>query len=106
MPELCRFRGVAKLPDDEVLPVAELCRFRGVVIRIHSNDHPPPHFHALYAGFDAFIEIDSLAVTHGLLPGGVRRRVLEWAALHQDELRQAWERRASGEPIRRIAPPN
>lgn len=84
----------------------ELCRFRGIVIRIHSNDHPPPHFHALYGGFDAFIEIDSLTITHGLLPRGVRRRVIEWAAQHQDELRQAWERRASSEPTGRIAPPN
>ena len=84
----------------------ELCRFRGILIRIHSNDHPPPHFHAHYGGFDAFIEIDSLTITHGLLPRGVRRRVIEWAAQHQDELRLAWERRASSEPPGRIAPPN
>ena len=82
----------------------ELCRFRGIVIRIHPNDHPPLHFHAVYGGRDASVDIETLSVVRGRLPRRVRRLVIEWASLHQDELRDAWDRTMQGERAGRIDP--
>jgi hypothetical protein len=36
--------------------------FYGIVIQIYWQDHPPPHFHALYAEREASIDIQTLAV--------------------------------------------
>lgn len=69
----------------------ELCRFFGISIRINFGDHLPPHFHAVYGGSDAMVEIDSLAI-HGRFPVRAQRLVLEWASLHREELRAAWDR--------------
>ena len=44
----------------------ELCRFYGIIIRMYFDDHAPPHFHASYAGNEAVMGIDSLAVLHGV----------------------------------------
>jgi hypothetical protein len=42
--------------------------FYGILIRMFFNDHPPPHFHARYADFEATIEIETLATMEGYLP--------------------------------------
>ena len=46
----------------------ELSRFFGIVIQMHFNDHPPPHFHAKYGEFKAAIEFETLTVSDGYLP--------------------------------------
>lgn len=43
----------------------EICRFYGIVIQMYYGDHSPPHFHALYAGRRATIDIESLAFIEG-----------------------------------------
>ncbi|OQB43581.1 MAG: hypothetical protein BWY09_00111 [Candidatus Hydrogenedentes bacterium ADurb.Bin179] len=58
---------------------------------MHFSDHNPPHFHASYAGHEALIEIDSLAVCRGWLPRRALMLVMEWAIFHRDELRYDWE---------------
>ena len=55
----------------------EICRFYGIVIRMYFDDHSPPHFHAVYGGAEAVIEIDSLAVLSGHLPPRARGLVTE-----------------------------
>ena len=67
------------------------------------NDHAPAHFHARHGSEKAQIRVDDLSVKGHLSPQKLRQ-VLEWAALHQDELREAWERRSSGLPPGRIPP--
>ena len=64
----------------------EVSRFYGIVIQIYFGDHPPPHFHALYEGFTVIIDIHSLAVLEGHIPPRALGLVIEWAAIHQDEL--------------------
>jgi hypothetical protein len=34
-----------------------ICRFYGILIQMYFGDHAPPHFHALYAEFEALIDI-------------------------------------------------
>ena len=40
----------------------------GVKIQFYANEHPPPHFHAVYAEFRAQIAIDDLRMLKGGLP--------------------------------------
>jgi len=82
----------------------ELCRFFGISIRMHYNDHDPPHFHAVYVENEALIGIDTLAVVRGELPRRALAMVLEWAALHRDELRRDWELARAGRTPVPIAP--
>ena len=82
----------------------ELCRFRGIIIRVHSSDHPPPHIHVAHGGSEVTFSIENLEVTKGNLPTRVRRLVVQWATLHQDELRDAWDKASREETPERIAP--
>ena len=82
----------------------ELCRFRGIVIRIHPNDHPPAHFHVVYGGVGASFKIENMDDVDGNIPPRIRQLVTRWAALHQDELRDAWNKVMQGERAGRIDP--
>lgn len=82
----------------------EISRFYGVVIRMYHRDHAPPHLHAEYGGAEALVALDTLAVLEGALPPRALGLVVEWAALHRDELRATWERARRLEPLGRIAP--
>jgi hypothetical protein len=68
----------------------EISRFFGIVIRMYYNDHNPPHFHAIYGRAESLFGIDPVAELTGDLPGRAVALVLDWAALHQDELRANW----------------
>lgn len=82
----------------------EISRFYGIVIQIYYADHPPPHFHALYEGRRATIDIETLALIDGELPARARGLVIEWATLHQNELREAFRLASVMELPRKIAP--
>ena len=82
----------------------EISRFYGIVIRMFWREHGPPHFHAAYGNARALIGIDDLAVLKGELPARARGLVVEWASLHQAELRNAWERARRSEAPGKIAP--
>jgi len=60
--------------------------FYGILIRMFFNDHPPPHFHARYGEFEATIEITTLNILEGTLPGRALKLVQEWAIIHREEL--------------------
>ncbi len=82
----------------------EVSRFFGIVILFYFNDHEPAHFHAIYGEYEALIEIETLLVLRGELPRRALALVLEWAALHRDELRANWDRARLGETLEMIAP--
>lgn len=82
----------------------ELSRFFGIVIAMYYDDHLPPHFHAIYGSEKAEFRIDPLGVLKGRLPPRALALVMEWAALHQEELTDAWDHRAAGQPPPRIEP--
>ena len=68
------------------------------------RDHQPPHFHALYAEYEAEIGIDPILILEGDLPWTERTKVLAWAALHQAELRANWELARGSRPLLPIEP--
>ena len=83
----------------------ELSRFFGIVIQMYVDDHAPAHFHARQAGREVAIDIETLAIIgRGRLSPRAHALVVEWAALHAEELRTDWGLAQSGLPLRRIAP--
>ena len=83
----------------------ELCRFNDIRILIYYNDHHPAHFHAIHSAGAAKVGIESLAILQGNLSGRARKRVMEWAQWHQEELLLAWQRTQNHQPPEKIAPP-
>lgn len=63
----------------------------GIKIYVYFNDHLPPHFHALYAEFEAMIAIETLEVIEGKLPNKSLKKVLEWAKDNQNLLMTAYK---------------
>lgn len=55
------------------------------------DEHAPPHFHAEYGEFKASINVLTLEIMEGSLPRRAQELVLDWAELHQNELREDWE---------------
>lgn len=82
----------------------EICRFYGIVIRMFFDDHHPPHFHAVYSGLEAVIDIRTLVVISGELPPRALGLVVEWATQHREELLALWEKAKNLEPLGKIEP--
>ncbi len=82
----------------------EISRFYGIVIKMFFDDHEPPHFHVEYAEHQAVVSIETVALIGGTLPPRALGMVAEWAALRQEELREAWQRAKNLEPVDRIDP--
>ncbi len=74
-----------------------ISQFYGITIRMFYNDHAPPHFHALYAEYELIVGIEPIRILEGQTPNRVRSMVLEWTALHQQELLDDWNRCRRGE---------
>lgn len=82
----------------------EISRFLGIIITMYFNEHNPPHFHARYGEHKTEIAIQTLSVIGGKLPPRALGLVMEWAALHRDELMEDWELARQQTELRRIAP--
>ncbi len=79
-----------------------LSRFYGIIIRMFFEDHPPAHFHAEYNDYELLVGISPIKILKGKAPKRVESMVLEWAAIHQEELLANWElcsRPAQPKPI-------
>lgn len=82
----------------------EVSRFYGIIIRLYYRDHPPTHFHAIYGGHEALIEIETGRVNQGYLPGKALELVNEWRLLRLAELREDWKRAEQELPLLPIPP--
>lgn len=67
-------------------------------------DHPPPHFHARYAEYEAQVSIADGELIHGELPRRAQALVREWVELHSAELLADWELASQGQPLATIDP--
>ena len=81
-----------------------LSTFYGILIQMFWKDHPPPHFHAVYAEHEALIDIQTLAVIQGGLPRRALALVLEWAQVHQAELLEDWQLCSQNQHPKKIQP--
>lgn len=87
---ICGFWVSPNAPYEARMPIVSL--FFGIVIRMYHDDHPPPHFHAAYQGFEAFVRINDGEILHGELPLKAGRIVRQWALDHRQALMANWER--------------
>lgn len=84
--------------------VPTISTFYGILIQMFWRDHAPPHFHALYAEYEALIDIRTFDVIEGSLPGRALALVKEWAVDHQAELMEDWNLCNRMQTPRKIAP--
>jgi hypothetical protein len=68
---------------------------------MYVRDHP--HFHAVYAEYEANVSIETGDVLDGALPKAAARLVKEWTLGRQQQLRENWRRARAGEQPERIA---
>jgi hypothetical protein len=99
---LRRLRLRRSVLDNRSVP--RISAFYGIVVTMYWRDHPPPHFHAAYSGDVAEIAIDTLEVIDGWLPPRALRLVIEWAALHREDLLENWTRARAHERLVTIDP--
>lgn len=81
-----------------------ISEFFGIAIYMYYREHAPPHFHAVYGGREVVIAIEDLTVLEGKTSPRALGLIMEWAALHQDELRRVWEQARAYEPLSHIEP--
>ena len=78
--------------------------FYGITIRMYNNnEHNPPHFHALYQGHKAVINMEG-EMLEGDMPGAQLKLVQAWVIIHHDELLADRELAISEEPLYKIEP--
>jgi hypothetical protein len=110
MQSRCILAGAASFPH-KIKPVLAkryhsmpiLSVFFGIIVRMWHDDHPPPHIHVEYQGFEALVNIMTGEVSRGDLPTKARSLVREWCLKHQAELITNWEHGQRFEPMERIA---
>jgi len=81
-----------------------ISKFYGIVIRMLVIRPFAAHFHAIYENCELIVGVAPLRIIQGDAPRRVRDMVMEWAAQHQDELLQAWNRLSTAQTPRPIAP--
>ncbi len=82
----------------------EVSRFYGIIIRFYYRDHPPAHFHALYGGHEAIVDIESGAILRGYLPNTAVALIDTWRSERLTELREDWDRARQTRPLLPISP--
>ena len=67
--------------------------FYGISIKMYfqQSEHNPPHFHVIYGEFVGVVEIETLQMVEGDLPGKAMSLVREWAEIYKKELQSIWE---------------
>ena len=68
-----------------------IARFYGILIKMYFKEHGVPHFHALYAEYNAVFDIESLEMIEGDLPRRAQKLVKEWAELYKNDLISMWK---------------
>ncbi len=77
--------------------------FYGIAIRMYVKDHAPPHFHAVYGAYEAYISIDTGEVIEGKMARTASRLIKDWTLTHKPLLLANWRRAQAGERLERIA---
>jgi hypothetical protein len=84
--------------------VPRVSEFFGIVIYMYYDDHPDPHFHAVYGGDEVQIRIKDLSVMAGWLPPRAMGLVIEWASARTQALEEDWQLASDHRPLNKIAP--
>lgn len=70
-----------------------LSQFYGITIKMYfrESEHHPPHFHALYGGYEAEFSIETGGILVGRMPLRIKKSIRKWAELHRGELLEIWD---------------
>jgi hypothetical protein len=79
-----------------------IAEFRGITVRMYYRDHPPPHFHAFYGGYEALVSIADGRIIAGDIPPAVRSLLAIWPTRNIDGLEANWSRARNLEPLEKI----
>jgi len=82
----------------------EISRFLGIIIRMYSDEHAPPHFHAYYQGYSASFSIHSGQIIEGEFPITQTTFVTAWTLMHKKELMANWDALMKGKNSQKIKP--
>jgi hypothetical protein len=63
-----------------------------IKIDVYSREHPPPHFHVLFAEFEELIVIETLETYIGYVPASQRKKVIKWAKTEKKLLKENFKR--------------
>jgi len=63
-----------------------------IKIDVYSREHPPPHFHVLFAEFEELIIIETLETYIGYVPASQRKKVIKWAKTQKGLLKENFKR--------------
>lgn len=76
--------------------------FLGLTVRMYFGDHPPPHIHVSYQGFEALVRISDGALIAGDLPKRPLSLLREWLDLRGNDIMENWAKAERLEPLDRI----
>ncbi len=77
--------------------------FYGISIRMYVKDHAPPHFHAAYGDYEAYVLIETGEVIAGKMTKSAARLIKEWTLARRLLLQENWRLAQEGEQLERIA---
>lgn len=80
----------------------QISSFYGISIYLYPFDHNPPHFHAIYAEFEAQINIETGAIMAGSLPPKARALTEEWRLIHKKELLEGFDLMVKYQQVKKI----
>ena len=63
--------------------------FFGIIVRMWHDDHPPPHIHVEYQGFEALVDVRTGEVRQGRLPRNRGQTTITYAAAESLNVRWA-----------------
>ena len=72
--------------------------------KMYFDDHLPPRFHTKYGEFEGVIYINTLVIIAGELPSRALGLTIEWASVHQDELKDLWEKARNNKKLDKLDP--
>lgn len=84
----------------------ELCRFAGLIffMLFYDNQHHSlAHVHVQYGDYEASIGLDG-TILAGSLPKRQLKIAVGWIALHEEELKEAWDLAVQGKHFDSIEP--
>lgn len=82
----------------------EISRFYGIIIKMFSDEHNPPHFHAEYAEERATFSIETGQMIQGNISQNRAALITAWAIIHKNELLKNWDTLADGSGAKKINP--
>lgn len=86
-----------------VFIMPEISRFLGINVRLYYRDHGPAHVHAEYGDYEVSLGIET-GIISGTFPRRAMTALLEWHALHEEELLAAGQQAAGEHQLDRIEP--